>query len=81
MGVKIEMPEVSEEVEINITIHKVALERILQLKPNEVMKFCDGCHHVTITRNGDEFVFSLSENVTIEFELSDYAPERDESHD
>ena len=81
MGVELEMPEVNEEVEINITMNKIVLERILQLKLNEMMKFCDGCHHVTITRSGDDFIFSLSEEVTIDFEMSDYAPERDESHD
>jgi len=77
MEVEIEMPETSGEVETNFEISKEELKRILQLKKGETMKFSGGT--VTCTENG--FEFSSTQEVTLEFDMGDYAPERDESRD
>jgi len=72
------MPEVEDEVEIELKLDDQTLKRMLELKENEIMKGCDGNHYFTAVRKGDRIYIVFSESVTLEFDMSDYAPDWDE---
>lgn len=75
------MPEVEGNIEIELKLCDQVLRKMLELKECEVIKACDGKHYYTVIRKNSDILLMLTEVVVLEFDLSDYAPERDESHD
>lgn len=75
------MPEVEGNVDIQLKLCDQVLRKMLELKEREAIRACDGKHYYTALRQNGEIYIMFSEVVVLEFNLSDYAPERDESHD
>lgn len=72
------MPEVEKEIEIELKLHNETLKAMLRLKEGKVMMGCDGNHYFNAVRKGDRVYITFTEDVCIEFDMSDYAPDRDE---
>ena len=81
MEVEIEMPETNGNVEIELFVPEEILKRILQLKKDETLLFTHYERKVKVTKHENEFSFEFFEYASLEFEMNDYAPERDESRD
>lgn len=75
------MPEVEGNVDIQLKLCDQVLRKMLELKEREVIRACDGKHYYTVIRKNSDILLMLTEVVVLEFDLSDYAPEPDESHD
>ena len=71
------MPEASQEVEINIDLSLQEIRDMLSLP--ECYKHKIGCGWVT--RKGNTITISTEQTVTVEFDMSDYAPDYDEWRD
>lgn len=71
------MPEATDEVEIELKLSEELLRRMLELKENEIIMACDGKRYFNITRKNGDIYISLTEEVTIEFDMSNYAPDHD----
>jgi len=68
------MPEASKEVSITLELEDETLHKLVDLKEGETLK-TDG---ITATRKGKNVSIEFTQEVTVEFDLSDYAPDWDE---
>ena len=71
------MPEVTGEANITIVLTEEDLTKLQALKLNDGHVLLTDGKWAKRTKDG-EIVIESEEEVTLEFEMSDYAPERDE---
>lgn len=72
------MPETEGEVQIELKLCDETLRAMLNLKENEMMLGADGTRNFTAIRKNGRIHITFAEWVTLEFDMSDYAPDWDE---
>ena len=65
------MPEASQDVEINIYLSLKELKEIFNMPQNTTRDFSFG----TVTIDKDGVTITSTQEVTVEFDMSDYAPD------
>lgn len=71
------MPEASQEVEIKIYFSVQELIEIFHMPEGSTRKFSFG----TVTYNKGQYTITTEQEVTVEFDMSDYEPDYDEWRD
>ena len=69
------MPSVQHEIEIVLKLCDETLKRMLELKENETMQASDGQRYFTAIRKNGHIIITFTEEVEVEFDMRDYAPD------
>ena len=72
------MPEVTGETEITFYLTEDTLHKLWELSEGEKIEINDG---MIARKRAGEIEISATEEVTLEFELSDYAPDHEGGRD
>jgi len=72
------MPETSGEVEIELNIPEDTVKRLAKLIQGEILRGSAGDICFTAVKRDGKVCISFEQEVTLEFDMADYAPEHDE---